>query len=152
MVGWVLNLNCLCVPDRPDTRRVNEGARDRKDQGATNPWWLCWQTSPVHSQEVNPPPTPRLGLAGWRAGSRTSQTRGCVCRKRWPGLSRSLKVAEGREHRHLHCARTAPAESPQTPWRAFLAFAAGAGPAAFRQVVTRQRRLHPPSRLRSFRY
>ena len=68
MVGWVLNLNCLCVPDRPDTRRVNEGARDRKDQGATNPWWLCWQTSPVHSQEVNPPPDSKVGTCGLEGG------------------------------------------------------------------------------------
>ena len=99
-----------------------------------------------------PSPDSKVGTCGVEGGQPDVADRGCVCRKRRPGLSRSLKVAEGRQHRHLHCARTAPAEPPQTPWRAFLAFAAGAGPAAFRQVVTRQRRLHPPSRLQSFRH
>lgn len=56
------------------------------------------------------------------------------------GPVRSLKVAEG-GNTGTCIIEDRSAEPPADPWRAFLAFAAGAGPAAFRQVVTRQRRL-----------
>lgn len=93
MVRWVLNLNCLRVPDGPDAGCQRRGA-GQEGPGATDPRWHRWQTSPAHSQEVSPPPTPRLGLAGWRAGSRTSQTGG-VCAgsggRACPGTSKGRK-------------------------------------------------------------
>lgn len=95
---------------------------------------------PAHSQEVNPSPD----LQGWDYGVEGGQpdfaADRCVCRKRRPGLSRSLKVAEGRQHRHLHCARIALLSSADPGARLGCSLL-GAGPAAFRQVVTRQRRL-----------
>ena len=106
----------------------------------------------AHSQEVNPPRLQGWGLGG---GGRQPDVSGpAVVRlcagsggRGCPGASKRRK---GGSSRHLHCARLAPAESPRTPWRAFLAFTGGARPAAFRQVVTGQGRLDLPSCLHAF--
>lgn len=78
-----------------------------------------------------PLPDSRAGISGRRGGSRMSQASGVCAGSSGRGCPGASKWRKGGSSRHLHCASPLPAESPRTPWRAFLAFAAGAGPASF---------------------